>query len=133
MSWIAQLVKALARKAKGSAHSPTFPSIHLRHSSFSSRSVALPTSQLILQPFRSFTYVTAHYPTILSLFLRHRLFTYVSWRAAHVIQDSKLISLRENPCPKMRGLASMVRRSWDQIVFVFLIHAQLISNQWQDW
>ena len=66
-----------------SAHSPTFPSLHLRHSSFSNPSVALPRSQLILQPFRCFTYVTAHSPTVLSLYLRHRLFTYVTWRAAH--------------------------------------------------
>ena len=36
------------------------------------------TSQLILQPFRCFTYVTAHSPTLLSLLLRHRLFTYVT-------------------------------------------------------
>ena len=38
-----------------------------------------PTSQLILQPFCCFTYVTAHSPTLLSLLLRHRLFTYVTW------------------------------------------------------
>ena len=63
-------------------HSPTFPSLHLHHSSFSNPSVALPTSQLILQPFRCFTYVAAHSPTLLSLLLRHRLFTYVTWRAA---------------------------------------------------
>ena len=67
-----------------SAHSPTFPSLHLRHNSFSNPSVALPTSQLILQPFRCFTYVTAHSPTLLPLLLIHRLFTYVTWRAAHV-------------------------------------------------
>ena len=36
------------------AHSPTFPLLHLRHSSFSNISVALPTSQLILQHFRPF-------------------------------------------------------------------------------
>ena len=66
-----------------SAHSPIFPSLHLRHSSFSNPSVALPTSQLILQPFRCFTYITAHSPTLLLLLLRHRLFTYVTWRAAH--------------------------------------------------
>ena len=54
------------------AHSPTFPSIHLLHSSFSNPSFALPTSQLILQPFRYFAYVTAHSPTLLSLLLRHR-------------------------------------------------------------
>ena len=63
-----------------SAHSPTFPSLHLRYSSFSNPSFALPTSQFILQPFCCFTYVTAHSPTLLLLLLSHRLFT---WRAAH--------------------------------------------------
>ena len=57
-----------------SAHSATFPSLHLSHSSFSNPSVALPTSQLILQPFRRFTYVTVHSPALLSLLLRHKLF-----------------------------------------------------------
>ena len=52
-----------------SAHSPTFPSLHLRHNSFSNPSVALPTSQLILQSFRCFNYVTVHSPTLLSLLL----------------------------------------------------------------
>ena len=66
-----------------SAYSPTFPSLHLRHNSFSNPSVAFPTSQFILQPFRCSTYATAHSPTLLSLLLRHRLFTYVTWRAAH--------------------------------------------------
>ena len=45
------------------AHSPTFPSLHLRHSSFSNPSVALPMPQLILQPFCCFIYITAHSPT----------------------------------------------------------------------
>ena len=45
-------------------HSPTLPSLYLRHSSFSNPSVASHTSQLILQPFFRFSYVT--------------------WRAAHV-------------------------------------------------
>ena len=36
----------------------TFPSLHLRRSSFFNLSVALPTSQLILQPFFHFSYVT---------------------------------------------------------------------------
>ena len=68
-------------------HYPTL-SLYLRRSSFSSLSVASPTSQLILQslfrfsyvtgssptpqlilqPFRRFAYVTAHSPTLLSLF-----------------------------------------------------------------
>ena len=40
------------------AHSPTLPLLHLRHSSFSNPSVALSTSQFILQPFFRFSYVT---------------------------------------------------------------------------
>ena len=55
----------------------------VEHSSFSNLSFSSPTSQLMLQPFRRFTYVTAHSPTLLSLLLRHRVFTYVTWRAAH--------------------------------------------------
>ena len=50
-----------------------------------SKSMPIPTSQGILQPFHGFTYVTAHSPTFLSILLRHRLFTYVTWRAAHEI------------------------------------------------
>ena len=43
---------------EGEAHSPTFPSPHLRHSSCSNPSVALLTSQIILQSFFRFSYVT---------------------------------------------------------------------------
>ena len=57
------------------AHSPTFPSLHLRHNSFSNSSVILPTSQLSLEPFHCFTYITVHSPTLLSLLLCHKLFT----------------------------------------------------------
>ena len=56
-------------------HSPNPPSLHLRHSSFSDLSVASPTSQLIFQPFRRFTYVTAHSTTLPLLHLRHSLFS----------------------------------------------------------
>ena len=59
-------------------------SLHLVHNSFCNPFVALPTSQLILQPFRCFTHVTARSLTLLSLLLRHRLFPYVTWRTAHV-------------------------------------------------
>ena len=41
------------------AHSPTLPSLYLRHSSFSDPSVASPTSQFILLPFFRFSYVTS--------------------------------------------------------------------------
>ena len=70
------------------AHSPTLPLLHLRHSSFSKPSVASPTSQVILQHFRCFIYVTAHSPifrhftyitnhspTLPSLYLRHSTFS----------------------------------------------------------
>ena len=40
-------------------HSPTIPSLYLRHSSFSNPSVASPTSQFILQPFFRFSYFTS--------------------------------------------------------------------------
>ena len=77
------------------AHTPTLPPLYLRHSSFSNPSVALPTSQLILQPFfrfsyyvtgtshtsqlilqpfRRFIFPTAHSPTLPPLHLCHRSF-----------------------------------------------------------
>ena len=56
------------------AHSPTLPSLYLRHSSFSYPTVASPTSQLIFQ-------------TLLSHLLRHRLFTYLTWRADHDVKN----------------------------------------------
>ena len=39
-------------------------SLHLCHSSFSNPSIVIPTSQLMLQPFCCFTYVTVHSPTL---------------------------------------------------------------------
>ena len=56
-------------------------------------SVVLPTSQLILQPFRCFTYVTAHSLTLLSLLLRHWFFTYVTWAHSPTFQS---LHLRQN-------------------------------------
>ena len=40
------------------AHSPTLLPLHLQHSSFYNPSIASPMTQLILQPFCCFTYVT---------------------------------------------------------------------------
>ena len=40
------------------AHSPTLPSLYLRHNSFTNPPVASPTSQIILQPFFRLSYVT---------------------------------------------------------------------------
>ena len=90
--WALLILQAFSHFAYVTAHSdsPSFPSLHLRHSSFSNPSVALPTSQLILQLFRCFTNATAHSPTLLSPLLRHRIFTYVTWRAAHDLCDTGL-------------------------------------------
>ena len=57
------------------SNSPTLPALYLRHSSFSNPSVASSTSQLILQSFLHFTYVTAHSPTLPVLYLRHSSFS----------------------------------------------------------
>ena len=56
----------------------TFPSLQLRHNSFSNSSVALPMSQVIIQPFRRFTHVTAHSTALPLLHIRHRHFAYVT-------------------------------------------------------
>ena len=63
-----------------------FESVLLRWSSasFSNPYIASPTSQLIVQPFRRFTYVTAHSRALPLLHLRQRHFTYVTWRATNV-------------------------------------------------
>ena len=76
------------------AHSPSFQSRHLRHSSFwfSKLSVPSPSSQHILQPFPRFTYVTAHYPTLPLLHLRHRSFSNPSF-ASPTSQDFHLLHL----------------------------------------
>ena len=96
------------------AHSPTLPSFHLHHNSFSNPSVALPTSQLILQPFccltyvtsptsqlvlqpfRRFTYITANSPTLPLLHLRHRSFSDPSF-ASPTSQALHLIHLASRP------------------------------------
>ena len=59
-------------------------------------SVTLPTSELILQPFRRFTYVTAHSPTISSLHLRLNSFSNPSF-ASPTSQDFHLRLLASRP------------------------------------
>ena len=103
------------------AHSPTLPSLFLRHNSFSNPSVASPSSQfilqpifrfsyvtssslnspgepaeLILQPFCHFTYVTAHYPTLPLLHLRHSKFSNPPF--ACTSQALHLRHLASRPC-----------------------------------
>ena len=61
-------------------------------SSFSNPSLALPTSQLILQPFPRFIYITVHSSTLLSLLLRS---SYVTWRTAHDVIIAQLSLLNK--------------------------------------
>ena len=88
-------IKHHHRGIGGSPNSPTLTWLHLHYSLFSNPSIALPTSQLILQsfrcftyvigtsptshlilqPFRRLTYVTAHSLTLPSLYLRHSSFS----------------------------------------------------------
>ena len=52
------ILQAFRRFTYVTAHSPTLPSLYLRHNSFSNPSVASPTSQVILQPIFRLSYVT---------------------------------------------------------------------------
>ena len=56
------------------------------------------TSQFILQPFRRFTYITAHSPTLLLLHLRHSSFSNPSF-ASPTSQVHHLIYLASRPWP----------------------------------
>ena len=68
-----------------SVASSTSQSLHLCHmwgwASSSNSYIASPTSQLILQPFCRFTYVTAHSTTLSLFHLHHRHLTYVTCEA----------------------------------------------------
>ena len=55
-----------------------------------------PTSQLILQPFHRFTYITAHSPTLLLLHLRYSSFSNPSF-ASPTSQTLHLIHLANRP------------------------------------
>ena len=66
-------------------------------SSFSKISDTSPTSQLILQPFLRFTYVTTHSPTLPLLHLRHNSFSNPSF-ASPTSQDFHLRHLPSRPC-----------------------------------
>ena len=66
--------------------------------SFSKLLVSSPTSQLILQPFRRFTYVTVHSPSLPLLYLRRNSFSITSF-ASPTSQDFHLRHLASRPCP----------------------------------
>ena len=76
-----------------SAHSPIFPSLYLRRSSFSNPSVALPTSHLILQAL----------PLLL---LRHSSFSNTSF-ASPTSQALHLRHLANRPCRRLAYLGGV--------------------------
>ena len=55
--WALLILQTFRHFIHVTTHSPTLPSLYLRHSSFSNPSVASSTSQFILQPFFRFSYV----------------------------------------------------------------------------
>ena len=97
---ISQLAKLILQTFRHfpyvTAQSPTLPSLHLRHSSFSKLPVTSPTSKLSLQPFRHFPYVSAHSSTLLLLHLHHSSFSNPSF-ASPTSQALHLIHLASRP------------------------------------
>ena len=83
--------------------------------SFCNISVTSPTSQLILQPFRRFTYVTVHSPTLPLLHIRHSSFSNPSFasptsQALHLIHLAKKFSLvKIHRCMKKFSLVKIHR------------------------
>ena len=75
--------------------------------SFSKVSVTSRTSQLILQPFRRFTYVTAHSPTLPLLHLRHSSFSNPSF-ASLTSQALHLRHLASRPCHVLHVMSKIV-------------------------
>ena len=79
--------------------------------SFSNNFVTSPTSQLILQPFRRFTYTTAQSPIFLLLHLRHSSFCNPSFASptSQVLRLIHLASLiHEGDTHKYRQVLRMV-------------------------
>ena len=85
--------------------------------SFSNLSITSSTSQLILQPFRRFTYITAHSPTLPLLHLRHSSFSNPSL-ASPTSQALHLIHLASRPW-------------WIQVCLLLRMYwAQLEEEEW---
>ena len=76
--------------------------------SFSNLTVTLPTSQLILQPFRRFTYITAHSPTLTLLHLRHSSFSNPSF-ASPMSEALHLIHLASRPWTSSRNYSQWAK------------------------
>ena len=72
---------------------------------------ASPTSQLILQPFPRFTYITAHSPTLPLLHLHHSSFFNPSF-ASPTSQDFHLRHLASRPCAMYYQRKLVISDNW---------------------
>ena len=85
-------------------------------------SVTSPTSQLILQPFRLFTYVTDHSPTLPLLHLRHSSFSNPSF-ASPTSQALHLIHLVSRPwTAAVWRYFFIMQRKFKSHPLIFIIH-----------
>ena len=101
------ILQPLHRFTYVTAHSPILPPLYPRQSSFSNPSAALPTSQLILQPFRCFTYVIGTSRTSQLILKPFRRFTYVTGHnpsvASPTSQGLHVLHLESRPCIQGSG------------------------------
>ena len=108
--------------------SPSVQALHLRHSSLSNPSLALPTSQLILQPFCCFTYVTVHSPTLLLLLLRHRIFHLRHLASRPWIH---VVTVRERPIWHENVLNSLLLNTFSvKLVHLSLVYRNISNLSW---
>ena len=112
--WALLILQSFRHFTYVTTHFPTLLLLYLSHISFSNLSFASPTLQalhlhhlvrwkvgewalVILQPFGHFAYVTAHFPTLLSLYLHHSSFSNPSFASptSHALHLHHLVSC---PC-----------------------------------
>ena len=102
---------------EGLVHSPTFPSLHLRHNSFSNSSVR-------------FTYITAHLPILPLLHLRHSSFSNPSF-ASPTSRDFHLRHLASRPCPFPQIHPTNILHSpFPQLHLIISISSQYLKKFW---
>ena len=98
-------------------------------SSFSNLSITSPTSQLIFQPFRRFTYVTAHSPTLPLLHLQHSSFSNLSFTSP-TSQALHLIHLASRPCSALDDpMIAKTHSPWHMPCFALLQPLWLCNTQ----
>ena len=98
-AWAELILQPFRHFTYVTTHSPTIPTLHLHHnsfsilpslylrySSFSNTFVASPTSQFILQPFFCFSYVTSSSPPMRSIHIHRALVELAPWGEPLVLQ-----------------------------------------------